>query len=119
MDSSQEEINNCQICLESNADKIDTSLFNCHCTFYSHPRCFLKFINSQQRHRTYLDCPICHSRINLNESTALVAIITNTFTNQPNNEVQHRLRTVNILICVMSLYLIFWICILGKQLFGF
>ena len=63
----------CQICLEANAQKIDTSLFNCHCTFYAHLRCFAKFINSQQRLKTYIDCPICHNRVNLLESTAIIA----------------------------------------------
>ena len=119
MASPTEENNDCQICLDPHASKIDTSLFNCHCTFYSHPRCFIKFINSQQRYKTYIDCPICHSRVDLNESSAIVAIIANRFVNDPNVEVQHRLRTVNILICVMSFYLLFWLYIISKQIFGF
>jgi hypothetical protein len=109
----------CQICLDPGARKVDTTLFNCNCTFYSHIRCFIKFIDSQQRYKTYLDCPICHSRVNLNESRAIITIIAQQLTNGANEDVQHRLRSINILIVVICVYLFIWLFIIGKKILAF
>lgn len=57
----------CQICLDSDAIKIDTSIFNCKCTFYSHPTCFATYIYHQQLHKMVLDCPICHTGVLLDD----------------------------------------------------
>ena len=57
----------CQICLDSDAIKIDTSIFNCKCTFYSHPTCFATYIYHQQLHKMVLDCPICHTGVFLED----------------------------------------------------
>ena len=117
--SIQQDENPCQICLDTGAIKVDTTLFNCNCTFYSHIRCFIKFINSQQRYKTYLDCPICHSKIDLTETPRVLAIVATVFTNQANYEVQQRIRGMNILMFSMGVYLLFWVFILSKQAFGF
>ena len=109
----------CQICLEPNPYKIDTSLFNCQCTFYSHRRCFIKFINSQQRIKTYIDCPICHNRVDLHESNAIVAVIANRLLNNNNQEVNHRIRSVNFLIYAMTFYILFWLVFIGKKILGY
>ncbi len=105
----------CQICLDPGAHKVDSSLFNCDCTFYSHIRCFIKFINSQQRYKTYIDCPICHTRVDLNDSRAIIAVIAERFTNHTNDDVQQRLRSVNFLIFGISFYLLIWLFIILKQ----
>lgn len=112
-------IPDCQICLDPNARKVDTSLFNCQCTFYSHTRCFIKFINSQQRLKTYIDCPICHNRVNFHESNAIVAVIADRILNNNNQEVQHRLRSLNFLIYAMTFYMLFWVWIIGKKILGY
>ncbi len=106
----------CQICLDPGAQKVDTSLFNCHCTFYSHIRCFMKFINSQQRYKTYIDCPICHTRVDLIESRAIIAVIAQRFTNNANDDVQQRLRSANFLIFAIFVYLVVWFFVILKQI---
>lgn len=105
----------CQICLDPQAKKMDTSLFNCSCTFYSHPRCFKKFINSQQRYKTYLDCPICHSRVDLSEAPRVLAIVATVFIDRQNENIQDRIRSINFTLFVMGLYIFFWCFFLVKQ----
>lgn len=110
---------NCQICLDPRAKKMDTSLFNCSCTFYSHPRCFIKFINSQQRYKTYLDCPICHTRVDLDETPRALAIVAAVFIDRPNQNLQHQIRSINFLLFAMAIYVIVWCFLLLKQSISF